>query len=75
MDNSEMNTMHQNDTMAAGSSYYSGNPEFTVVDEIQGTPSVPRTPVTPLPDYSNIENMIKRNFDRVWGQVEDMFQD
>jgi hypothetical protein len=49
--------------------------EFTVVDEIRGTPSVPRTPVTPLPDYSNIENMIKRNFDRVWGQIEDMFQD
>jgi hypothetical protein len=57
MDNSEMNTMHQNDTMDAESSYYSGNPEFTIVDEIQGIPSEPRTPVTPLPDYSNIENM------------------
>lgn len=34
MDHSEMNTMYQNDTMDAGSSYHSGKPEFTIVDEI-----------------------------------------
>ena len=50
----------------------SGAPEnlmdFRTIDEVHSTP-----PITPQSSL-NVERVINNNFDRIWGQIEDMFR-
>ena len=46
--------------------------DLTVVDEVNVTPSVSSTLQHP---NHNVEQMIERNFVKVWQQIEDMFKE
>ena len=61
-------------SMASGSNPPVNLLDMSIVDEVQGSPfSTPYTPLTPINAVS-VERMINSTFEKVWGQIEEMFE-